>query len=245
MTARSSHLAPLFRIAALVALGDLITKETAARLVTNDPGSLEGWLRFAVVHNDAALFGLSLGPYTWQLNLALTLGAMALVVPVSRELAEVDHLAPRALGLILGGALGNFVSLVTSPHGVVDFIAVRLTETWLVLNVADVAAYVGLALMMRTGYLIVAELRRTARVEDRPVLVHPRQPVLHLSSPDREILRPVYMDRHPAGAPDVEPTEPLPRLPFAEPPRPRGDARVLEFPPRVADLPRADEAPAP
>lgn len=245
MTARPPHLVPLLRIAALVALGDWITKETAARLVTNDPASLEGWLRFAVVHNDAALFGISLGPYTWQLNLALTLGAMVLVVPVSRELAQVDRLAPRALGLILGGALGNFVSLVTSPRGVVDFIAVRLTETWLVLNVADVAAYVGLALILRTGYRIVAELRRAVRIEERPVVVHPPQPVLQLSSADREIPRPVYVDQRPAGVPALEPSEPRPRLPFAEPPRARGEVRVLEFPSGAVDQPRADELPPP
>lgn len=223
-------------------LGDWATKSIAARLVTNDPGSLEGWIRLAVVHNDAALLGISLGPYTWQLNLLLTFGAMVLVVGVSRELALVDRLAPIALGLILGGALGNFVSLVSSPQGVVDFIAVRVSDSWVVCNVADIAAYAGLGLLIRTGYLIAAELRRTARVQERPVVAHALQPALRLSNPEREILRPVFVERRPAGVPTLDTPEPRPRLPFAEPSR-RAEARVLEFPTGAVDLPRTDEPP--
>ena len=46
-------------------------------------------------------------------------------MPVARDLARIDKAAPRALGLITGGALGNFASLALGPPGVVDFISDR------------------------------------------------------------------------------------------------------------------------
>jgi lipoprotein signal peptidase len=117
-------------------------------MVGGDPLVFSERFRFAVVHNDAAAFGLSAGAYTWPLNLALTLAAIVLMVPVARDLARIDDAAPRALGLIVGGALGNFASLLFSPPGVVDFISIGFgAHSNLVLNVADVAAYVGLAMM--------------------------------------------------------------------------------------------------
>ncbi len=115
----------------------------------------------AVVHNDAGAFGLSVGAYTWQLNLALTLAAVVFIVPVARDLAQIDRRAPMALGLIVGGAMGNLASLVLPPSGVMDFISVSWSAGHsLVLNVADVAAYAGLAMTLRTGFLIAGALRQ-------------------------------------------------------------------------------------
>lgn len=243
MTDRLRPYGPLVRIALLVAVGDWLTKSAAARFVAHEPTEWSAWLRFAVVHNDAALLGLSLGTYTWQLNLALTLAAIALVIPVTRELSRVDPLAPRALGLIAGGALGNLGSLVLTPRGVVDFIAVRMNaDGWLVLNVADVAAYAGLALMVRTGFLIVAEMRRTARVAPLST-AQPVIPVVRFAA-EREVPREVFADGGPADVieADVVPIgEPMPRLPLATPPRPRHETRVLEFRRRTDDsVPRVD-----
>ena len=80
---------------------------------------------------------------------------------------------PRALGLIVGGALGNLASLITSPAGVVDFIALSFESWGIVLNVADVAAYAGLAMILRTGSLIALAIRRDRRVS----LVKEKHPV--------------------------------------------------------------------
>lgn len=158
------YLVVLGRIALLVAVGDWLTKAVASRYVGSDALIFTERLRFAVVHNDGTAFGLSAGSITWQLNLALTLAAIALMLPVARDLARIDDAAPRALGLIVGGALGNFASLVLGPPGVVDFISVAVNpHSDFVLNVADIAAYVGLAMMVRTGFLIVNEMRRTVQ----------------------------------------------------------------------------------
>lgn len=160
------HLTLLSRIALLVTVGDLATKAAAKELLGGDASVFFSWLHFAVVHNDAGAFGWSAGAYTWQLNLALTLAAIVFMIPVARDLTRVDPSAPRALGLIVGGALGNLASLVTSPYGVVDFIQIDLENVGIALNVADVAAYAGLAMIMRTGALLVAALRREARLRE-------------------------------------------------------------------------------
>ena len=198
MTDRNRHLGVLARIALLVAVGDWVTKEVAARAVLHEPLVFTERLRFAVIHNEAGAFGLSAGDYTWQLNLALTLAAIAFMIPVTRELARVDEAAPRALGLIVGGALGNLASLVFSPNGVVDFISIGLgSGSEVVLNVADVAAYIGLAMVMRTAFRIVAELRRTARVSLQPVAVRHFAPVHGVAFADREVPLPVTTEDSP------------------------------------------------
>jgi len=157
------HLTLLSRIAILVTVGDLATKAAAKELLSSEATWFAPWLHFAVVHNDRGAFGWSAGAYTWQLNLALTLAAIVFMVPVTRDLARIDPSAPRALGLIVGGALGNLASLVTSPYGVVDFIQLDSAEFGIALNVADVAAYSGLAMILRTGALVVMALVKETR----------------------------------------------------------------------------------
>ncbi len=160
------HLTSLARIALLVTVGDLVTKAAAKALLSNEATWFASWLHFAVVHNDKGAFGWSAGTYTWQLNFSLTLAAIVFMIPVTRDLARIDPLAPRALGLIVGGALGNLASLITSPSGVVDFIQVDFERYGIALNVADVAAYAGLAMILRTGALLVVALRREARLRE-------------------------------------------------------------------------------
>jgi lipoprotein signal peptidase len=187
------HLGVLARIALLVAAGDWLTKAVAARFVGSEALVFSERFRFAVVHNDAGAFGLSAGPYTWQLNLALTLAAIVLMIPVARDLSRIDHAAPRALGLIVGGAVGNLASLILSPAGVVDFISVSYgAHSSLVLNVADLAAYIGLAMMTRTGFLIVAEIRKEARPKRVAQIAH-WATVARRTFSDREVKVPVPM----------------------------------------------------
>lgn len=154
----------LSRIALLVAVIDLATKALATNFLVWEPKAFTSTLQLAVVHNSAGAFGWSAGVYTWQLNLALTLAAIVFMIPVTRDLARIDDSAPRALGLIVGGALGNLASLVTSPAGVIDFIAINFEKWGIVLNVADVAAYVGLAMILRTGWKIAVAIVRDRRV---------------------------------------------------------------------------------
>ena len=163
----SPHLTQVSRIASLVAIGDLATKAAAERFLSDDPTRFAYWLHFVVVHNTEGAFGWSAGVYTWQLNLALTLAGIVFMIPVTRDLAKIDEAAPRALGLIVGGALGNLASLIFSAEGVVDFITIQSENFGVALNVADAAAYAGLAMILRTGVLVIAAIRRDGRDLDR------------------------------------------------------------------------------
>lgn len=163
MIARDRHTTNFIAIALVVVLGDLVTKQLAIAHLAGEPATLSALgerLRFALTHNDAGAFGISLGPNTFGINVGLTLSALILIAPTCRELAQIDAWAPYTLGLIAGGAGGNLVSLLTSPAGVADFIAFdRGNGHELVFNLADVAAYAGLLLMIRVGWALVVRLR--------------------------------------------------------------------------------------
>ena len=147
-------------VALLVALGDTFTKQIAMALVPTagmSLGVLPDRIRLLPVLNDQAAFGIGLGTYTWEINVVVTVATILLIMRVCRDLAAVDPWAPRILGLIAGAALGNLISLTLSPGGVPDFIAVTVAGgREIVMNLADIAAYVGIALM---GKLVVSILR--------------------------------------------------------------------------------------
>ena len=188
-----SPLIPLARIATLVALGDLLTKQVALLWVGSLEPRVTGVLRFGVVHNDKGAFGLTAGDYTFELSLALTLAALVLIVPVARDLARIDDRSSAALGLIAGGAIGNLVSLLLSPAGVVDFIAVQRADgAGIVLNVADVAAYAGVAMLMRTTAMVIAAIRRNREME--PVELGERRNAALARFADLELVRVVPRD---------------------------------------------------
>jgi len=158
---RRSPLIPLARVATLVAIGDLVTKQIAVLWIGTLEPRVSSAIRFGVVHNDKGAFGLSVGDHTWEVSLALTLAALALIIPVAKDLARIDDRAPIALGLIAGGAIGNLVSLLVSRAGVVDFIAIQRADgVGIVLNAADVAAYAGVVMLARTAGKVVSAIRR-------------------------------------------------------------------------------------
>ena len=199
---RRSPFIPLARIATLVALGDLMTKQVALLWIgALDAHATGAAIRFGVVHNDKGAFGLTAGNYTFEVSLALTLAAIFLIVPVARDLARIDERAPTALGMIAGGAIGNLVSLLLSPAGVVDFIAIQRADgSGLVLNVADIGAYAGVALLMRTTALVIVEIRRRREVANGDLVVARTSALTRLH--DLELVRVVARDG------DTSPDEP-------------------------------------
>jgi lipoprotein signal peptidase len=153
-------------VALMVLAGDALTKELAIRILPSGGASiglLDDTIRFVPLHNDQAALGLSLGAYTWHVGVVLLVATILLVVRVCRELGAVDPWAPRILGLIAGAACGNLFSLILSPAGVPDFIALDVGGgREVVMNLADIAAYVGLVLLGRTAWMIVQRLRARA-----------------------------------------------------------------------------------
>ena len=55
-----------------------------------------------------------------------------------------ERLRPLALGLVVGGALGNLINRLWSTRGVVDFIDVGIgRHRWPTFNVADIGVTIG------------------------------------------------------------------------------------------------------
>ena len=157
------HSAAVFAGCALaVATADWASKALATSLLGQREIPVFGEVvRLALVLNDQSAFGVSLGPYTWHINIALTALALALSAILCPALTRIDVWAPIMLGLIAGAAAGNLVSMLSSPHGVVDFVAVsRGDGRELVFNLADVAAVLGLILIVRTGTRVIGAIRR-------------------------------------------------------------------------------------
>ncbi len=158
-------------VALLVALGDTLTKQIAMTMLPTGGTSL-GFLpdrfRLLPVLNDQAAFGIGLGSYTWEINVVVTLATVVLIMCVCRDLAAIDPWAPRILGLIAGAALGNLISLTISPAGVPDFMAVTIGGgREIVMNFADIAAYLGLALMAKIAWRLVQAMREARQWDPR------------------------------------------------------------------------------
>jgi len=113
---------------------------------------IEGFFYLTHVRNTGAAFGLFAGaPVVTRLVffIGISLVAVAIVVSFFRKLAPGDRLAALALGLILGGAVGNLIDRVTRGE-VVDFLHFRLWGgyAWPDFNFADSAIVVGVAILV-------------------------------------------------------------------------------------------------
>jgi len=149
---RRTHVVTLFVIAAGVLLADLLSKQAAlANLAAGDVIALPGgFFSLRLVLNPGAAFSFATG-MTW----VFTLIAVAVVVVVVRVARRLDSRAwAVALGLLLGGAVGNLLDRLFRPPGfarghVVDFIDYG---GFFVGNVADIAIVAAAVLM---GWLAV------------------------------------------------------------------------------------------
>ena len=196
-------------IAAIVAAIDLLSKLLASRLLAERVVHLLGPVDLALTSNRGSAFGISLGAYTWQLNVIATSAALALAVVAIRSLTAIDRRAPLALGLIAGAALGNLTSLLVPPAGVTDFLSLRLSATTsVIMNFADLAAYAGVALIIRSVLLVRRAIaaRRTA-------------PVFR----DAEVRIPVFADALPARSAAAPARDEW----MSPPPEPRSESRAF------------------
>ncbi|HEX7545118.1 MAG TPA: signal peptidase II [Gemmatimonadaceae bacterium] len=140
-----------FGVVASVVLADAVTKIVAMdRLVPSRvPREVLGeTLRFTLVFNSGAAFGLHFGPWSRWIFTALTLGALAVLWELHRSTRAGDRVRTLALALVSGGAVGNLVDRLKSGRGVVDFIDVGVGGMrWPTFNVADMAVSCGAVLL--------------------------------------------------------------------------------------------------
>jgi signal peptidase II len=116
---------------------------------------IPGWLYLTYIQNPGAAFGFMANTPAWvriPFFLFITLGAGIIVYAYQRFIPKEKALQRFALGLIWGGAMGNFVDRVVYRR-VVDFIDVRFQQhQWFpyIFNVADSCITVGLILLLYT-----------------------------------------------------------------------------------------------
>ena len=130
-------------VAALVVVIDQITKTLALHALVNHAVQLVGPFSFALAYNPGSSFSLlqgSTGPL--MVIEVLFIGLLGFLgMRSSHRWTQV------ALGLMLGGAIGNFVDRVFRDHhgSVIDFIA---STFWPTFNVADACITVGAVIMV-------------------------------------------------------------------------------------------------
>ena len=80
--------------------------------------------------------------------IAITIAAGSIVYTYQKVMPQEKHLSRVALGLVWGGALGNFVDRILYGR-VIDFIDLRYHDyQWYIFNVADSCITVGLFLLL-------------------------------------------------------------------------------------------------
>lgn len=106
---------------------------------------IPGLLDLVLVHNRGAAFGfLNRSDIQWQfwLFLGATVVAAAAIVALLRS-SRFNAWLSAALGLVLGGALGNLVDRIRF-RAVIDFVDVYVRQWhWPAFNVADMAICIG------------------------------------------------------------------------------------------------------
>lgn len=113
---------------------------------------IEGFFSLTHVRNPGAAFSLfatSPEPFRRIFFVVVTLVAIVLVISFFRRLAPGDRLSALALGLVLGGAVGNLIDRLVYGE-VIDFLHFRLFGgyAWPDFNVADSCIVVGVALLV-------------------------------------------------------------------------------------------------
>lgn len=142
----------LFAVAVVIVAVDQVSKALVVSNLREGESRrvIGGVLSWTLQRNPGSAFGLFRHfPVVFTVLAALI--ALAIVVRASHV---QDRLTGVALGLVLGGALGNLLDRIARPPGVfrgrvVDFIDFHW---WPVFNVADSAVVIGAVLLLISSY---------------------------------------------------------------------------------------------
>jgi signal peptidase II len=131
---------------------DVATKFWAIAALTGQfPfASTDRVLRWTLVYNPGAAFGLSIGSPNLSrwIFMGLTLVALGVLSRLYQSTDEGDRLRVVALAFVCAGAVGNLIDRIFRPGGVVDFIDIGFHSTrWPTFNVADMAVSTGAVLL--------------------------------------------------------------------------------------------------
>jgi signal peptidase II len=167
---RRSNAAVFWPVILLVAVLDVVTKAIAVRALVPQRLPHPVWgsaLRFTLVYNPGAAFGLHLGPQSRWIFTALTIVALVILARLYRSTMRGDMPRVLALALVCGGAIGNLIDRLRSDLGVVDFIDVGFGDArWPTFNVADMAVSCGAVLL---AYVLWQEDQAAAPAASAPL----------------------------------------------------------------------------
>jgi signal peptidase II len=160
-TGRIPRIVVLFSVAVVVYMIDVLTKLMAVAFLTEDDPVRLGHtsITLRLIRNPGAAFGLGVGATAvFTVVTAIVIGA---VLRTARRLGSLRWAV--ALGLLLGGSLGNLSDRLSRSPGpfrghVVDFVDV---PGWPIFNLAD--AFICLA-----GLMIVLLALRNVPISGRP-----------------------------------------------------------------------------
>lgn len=141
------RLAPGLLGTALVVVLDQLTKRWAQGTLPGDPiVVVDGFLVFAYAENPGSAFGLfqDAGQIIGVLSIGIAGFVLWMMANSERRLDAI------ALGLVLGGALGNLADRLTRGDGFLDGRVVDFVGLWIIpnFNVADAAINVGVAMLI-------------------------------------------------------------------------------------------------
>ena len=141
-------------LSALVFLLDQASKWVIVHSVMNDRVAaieVTGFFNLVLVHNTGVSFGLGAGSAVWVLvgiSLAIVAGLLVWLRQQDRRWPSL------AIGLVVGGALGNVIDRLHAP-GVVDFLDFHVAGWhWPAFNVADSAITIGVAMLVIDGLFL-------------------------------------------------------------------------------------------
>jgi signal peptidase II len=161
----------VFGIVGGIVIADAFTKLLAVdRLApVHTPHPVIGeWLRWTLVYNPGAAFGLHLGPWSRWIFVVLTFVALGVLWNMYTTAVPEARVKVLALSSIAGGAIGNLVDRLRSSRGVVDFIDVGVGDfRWPTFNIADIAVSCGAIALAIVLWREDAEIARQAKAESQ------------------------------------------------------------------------------
>lgn len=151
-------------------LADCTTKELIeeALPVPHVPHEVLGeTVRLTLAYNPGAALGIGLGPWSRPALILIATAVLTMLGVMLVRAAPTARLQVMALGLVMGGAVGNLRDRLTSSRGVVDFIDVGIGDArFYTFNVADAGIFLGALLLAWAFWREDAE--REARLKGAP-----------------------------------------------------------------------------
>ncbi|CAN5707631.1 signal peptidase II [soil metagenome] len=134
-------------IAALVVAADQLSKAWVVQAFNGPTEILGDLVRINIVRNDGGIFGL-FGASATLLGLASAIVIVIILAYQAREGLRNHWLLSVALGLLLGGAVGNLVDRLRLGY-VIDFVDMGVGGLrWYTFNVADAAISISLVVLI-------------------------------------------------------------------------------------------------